>query len=172
VVTSFDEIYATHYRAVLAYLQQRAPSVEQAEDLATDTFIHAWRAWSRYRDHQKPRAFLLRIARNVLIDWIRSQDRRLNAQFLTDAQAHDLAQPEIELDPQATWVRTALAQLPPKQQRVIDLTMQGYSDLEIAERLGEANRPDPTINVRQLKFRAIRSLRHMRYGHSAPPHAA
>jgi RNA polymerase sigma-70 factor (ECF subfamily) len=71
---AFLELYDREAPVVLAYL--RAAAGEDAEDLAADTFLRAWRQWPAYRATDRPiRHWLIRIARNLAIDRARRRGR-------------------------------------------------------------------------------------------------
>ena len=62
---------------MLAYLRASLGGAAEAEDLAADTFLRAWREWPRFRVTERPvHHWLLRIAHNLVIDRARRQGRR------------------------------------------------------------------------------------------------
>ena len=69
----FEAIVRDHLDAVLRYAARRVP--ERAEDVAAETFVVAWR---RLRDIPgEPRAWLLGISRNLILNETRGARRRL-----------------------------------------------------------------------------------------------
>jgi RNA polymerase sigma-70 factor (ECF subfamily) len=65
----FDSAYEQNVSDVYGYLALRGRSPEEAEDLTTETFERALKAWSRFDPRgAEPRTWLLGIARNVYID--------------------------------------------------------------------------------------------------------
>jgi len=67
--------YANFGPEILGFLTRRLGNREEAEDLTQETFIRALDAHDRLRDESKLRAYLLRIARNLMIDLIRKNQR-------------------------------------------------------------------------------------------------
>ncbi len=61
------EVYGSHATTVLTFLERRLGNREEAEDLLQETFVRAIRAQSFQRDGNV-RAYLLRIAQNLLIN--------------------------------------------------------------------------------------------------------
>lgn len=83
---AFDELVLLHYAAVHAFLLRQTRSTPEAEDLAQETFVRAWRALDRY-DAQRPlAAWLTRIAWNLFLDRERVRARR-GAMHSLDAPA-------------------------------------------------------------------------------------
>ncbi|MBQ4426917.1 MAG: sigma-70 family RNA polymerase sigma factor [Oscillospiraceae bacterium] len=71
---TYEEIYASYREKVLAYLTDRTPSPEHAEDLCEDVFEQIGRSLPRY-DAQKASlsTWIYRITRFTLIDDIRTR---------------------------------------------------------------------------------------------------
>jgi RNA polymerase sigma-70 factor (ECF subfamily) len=70
---TFDDLYAAAAPAVLAYAARRTDTLDDAEDVAAETFAIAWR---RLEDCPAvPRAWLFGIARRVLANRYRSASR-------------------------------------------------------------------------------------------------
>ena len=72
----FDEIYLRHFGSVYGYAHAALRSGQDAEDAAQDVFIRALEALPGYEIRAAPfRAWLLRIARNVVLDSVRRSKR-------------------------------------------------------------------------------------------------
>jgi RNA polymerase sigma factor (sigma-70 family) len=68
----FDEIYEEHVWRVYGFIAYRVRSREDAEDLTSQTFERALRAWHRYDARLAPPGpWLITIARNLVIDHFR-----------------------------------------------------------------------------------------------------
>jgi len=75
------ESVARHsYGRLIAYLASRAGDVAGAEDALSDAFAKALQRWPIDGIPQKPEAWLLRVARNRLIDAARRQQVRQNSE--------------------------------------------------------------------------------------------
>lgn len=134
LTASFDALYEREARVVLRYLSTAVRHQSAAEDLCGDTFCKAWDAWPRFRGGDaEARAWLLRIARNLVIDRVR-RDGRLKFVALEDAAAagHD----EISAD--AIDLRNALSALPRAERDLIALRVAGLSHEEIAQVQGRS----------------------------------
>jgi RNA polymerase sigma factor (sigma-70 family) len=129
VAGGMEELFRAHWRLVVGYLARRTGSTTVAEELAQETFYRATRAFLGWRGGS-PAAWLLAIARNVLIDHTRR--RRLDLVPLTDnlleqLDSHDLAS-------EASMV---LASLSPRQRRLLELVyVDGYTHAEVAAMTG------------------------------------
>src|SRR5215510_4969664 len=98
-----------------------AGNADQAEDAVQEAFLRVWRRAERYdASRGGPRAWFLRLVRNVVIDHLRARGSRDRAEVRSVAQAEDSPGPErpdeaVVRSERATRVRAALAELPQDQ---------------------------------------------------------
>lgn len=114
------QLRQAHLDGVYAYARRRLPSVEDAEDVAAETFAAVCVAPQRVpQDETKVRAWLLGIARNKLTDLLRKRYKRRELP-LTDLEPLALAGPEALLGPpQAQALRSAIDGLPADQREAL-----------------------------------------------------
>src|ERR1700736_6015624 len=68
-VSAFLGLYDRESSTVLRYLRTASPSGLDLDDLCAETFSRAWGGWARFQGGDaEARAWLLRIARNAVID--------------------------------------------------------------------------------------------------------
>jgi len=72
---AFGEIVARYQSLVCSLAYSSTGSLSQSEDLAQETFLAAWRHLGDLREADKLRAWLCRIARNLICDALREQGR-------------------------------------------------------------------------------------------------
>jgi RNA polymerase sigma-70 factor (ECF subfamily) len=106
---------------------------DEAEDVTQIAFLNAFRAIRRGEEPDKPRAWLVTIAKNV----VRRRYRTLATRPQEVALDPELAPDLVDLDgPTAGEIAAAIRRLPPNQRAVILLReIQGRSYAEIAEEL-------------------------------------
>lgn len=73
----FDELFRTHAAAVFAFARRRT-SAEEADEVVSETFLVAWRRLTEVPD--EPRAWLLGVARNCLLNRARTDRRQRGVQ--------------------------------------------------------------------------------------------
>jgi RNA polymerase sigma-70 factor (ECF subfamily) len=152
---AFHRLYEAHIGAVFAFLRARAPH-ELAEDLSAETFCRAYQHIGRYEWRGAPyRAWLLRIARNLLIAHWRSK--------ASAVQLYDDLEPvtgaHVDVDPSdrmvADEVVAMLTELPDRHREVIELRF--LEERSVAETAVVLDISEEA--VRALTFRAMRTLR-------------
>nr|WP_281367922.1 RNA polymerase sigma factor [Nonomuraea typhae] len=125
-----EELYREHWSLVCGFLLRRTRDPHLAEDLAQETFVKATRALLGWRG-ENPAAWLLAIARNVLLDHVR---RRRTELALPDPD--DLGVPPIGVD--ALEVRDVLDRLPAQHRKLLELVyLEGFSMVEVAAMTGK-----------------------------------
>jgi RNA polymerase sigma-70 factor, ECF subfamily len=132
----FDAFYLREYPAVVGLLQGLLRSRLVAEELAQETFLVAYRDWSRVGGLDNPRAWVRRVALNqrgsFLRAYLRQQARERSSAVQRDDDTIKLADEHAEV-----W--EAVRTLPPSQAQVIALHYyEDYSINQIAAALGRA----------------------------------
>jgi RNA polymerase sigma-70 factor (ECF subfamily) len=150
-------VYREHVDAVFAFFAYSIPQ-ELAEDLTASTFERAIRAWQAFDPRKgSERAWLLTIARNLLMDHYRRQRHRDTVStdehpgLLEGAAADDWLERRLTLAELQEW----LGQLGQREREV--LALRYGADMRAADianvlELSEAN-------VHQIVSRALRRLR-------------
>jgi RNA polymerase sigma-70 factor (ECF subfamily) len=148
-VASFEDAFEQHLGDVYAFFAYRLGRVAEAEDLTQATFERALRAWGRFDERRgSTRAWLLAIARNLLVDHYR-------ASRPSDTPLHELSAdpvPERGLEPR---LESALALLSDRDREILALRFGAdLTGREIAALTGLS-----LANVQQVLSRALRRLR-------------
>lgn len=137
----FDALYQRHSRAVWAIAFARWLDADSAMDIAQEAFLRLWREWEAGQDIQNPRAWLLRVARNLAEDYAKSSFRRNGTSppdQLHGVRSLDLPPGDkLELAERNARVRAILEELPPADRDILTLKYTlDYETHEIADVLG------------------------------------
>jgi RNA polymerase sigma-70 factor (ECF subfamily) len=162
---TFRRLYAAHFDAVLGFAIRRTDRPEDAADVASDTFLVAWRRIAHVPEGPDQRSWLYGVARRVLANQRRG-DRRRTA--LGDRLRRELvaAMPDTSDDVvQRADVTAAMRRLSARDQEVLELHLwEGLEPREIAEVLGLT-----TVVVRPRLSRARARLRELIGNDPEPP---
>ena len=155
------DLYDLYGRVAHSLILRIVHDAEIAEDLVQETFLRVWtraQAFDSERGALGP--WLLAVARNRAIDYIRSADGRMAR---SSYELVEIENPNLFINPesgvlaadQMRRVREALAKLNPNQRAVIELAyFEGLSQTEMAEKLRE-----PLGTIKTWVRAALKNLR-------------
>jgi RNA polymerase sigma-70 factor (ECF subfamily) len=161
----FEALVTAHHGEIHRYLLRVTSRGSEADDLAQETFVRAYRAYRRLAPDANVRAWLFAIATNLSRNYFRSESRRRRAHGAVQATRTgvDRANPEDETRFRETreLLESAVAVLPPKQR--LAFIMRKVHELEydvIAESLHCS-----ADSARAHVFQALRKIRIRLNGH-------
>ncbi len=73
--SAFEELVVKYQQAVMNFIYRTVPDFTEAEDLAQNVFVQAWKARERYKVSAKFSTWLFTIARNLSLNEIRRRTR-------------------------------------------------------------------------------------------------
>jgi RNA polymerase sigma-70 factor (ECF subfamily) len=154
---AFDRLVERHQRDVYRLCYRYLGNHEDANDLAQETFLRAWRSLGRFRGESAFSTWLYRIAVNACLN--QRAARRPLTQELDDRLADPGAgaQAGVENADEARRVRAAVARLPEKQRATLILKV--YQDLTHEEVAGVLGATVGT--VKSNLFHALANLRRL-----------
>lgn len=160
---AFIKAYDLYADAIFRYIFFRVGRQEDAEDLASQTFLRAWSHILDHdlRDYDTLRALFYKVARNLVIDHYRRQSARPEQigvdsellQTLPDSHCDLFREVSGTLDGQRLVEK--MAGLKDDYRELLILKyINGLSVAEIASVLGKSR-----VNVRVTSLRALKALR-------------
>ena len=152
-----EELYMEHHEHIFRFIWSRVHDAEQAEDLTGEVFIRMVSSLSTYKDISLPfRAWLYRIARNLIIDYHRKES---SANALADVVDQNIAQKAVEEQAEVSLtlqqVRRTLQKIDPEQREVVELRF--LAELSLEEVSLVVNKS--VAAVKALQHRGLASLR-------------
>ena len=153
---AFGEIYNRYLSVVYRYTSALLGDRTEAEDLTAETFLRALLAIEEYQWTGRPvSAWLLTIARNLIINHLRKKQRTRDAfRLLAVNISRGLAQVGGADDVELQDLRQAVLDLGPAERNVITLRfILGLDCLQVSQVLGKS-----VANVRVIQYRALRRL--------------
>lgn len=136
---AFHVVYDRYKAAMLLYAAKRVP-LEIAEDLVHDVFIRVWNNRDEIDISEKFAGYLFKSLRNIIIDHMAKDS---NAQRYLDALSSfaqsysmDRADDKLRETLFLEGIQMLLQHFNPQYLEIFKLRIEGYSNPEIAERLG------------------------------------
>lgn len=140
-------------REILRYVHRLTGDADLAEDVAQDTLLRLLTADAA--SMYNPRAWLFRVATNLVRDTARKQEVRQRRAIPVDTD--EPSRPDQELDRRESirHVRTVLDRLSTRDRELLILRESGFPYRDIAEVIGVKTESVPTLAARALaRFRA------------------
>jgi len=154
------ELYDRYGRLAYSLILRVVRDTGVAEDLVQETFL---RVWNRVQGFDAEKGsigpWLLAVARNRAIDYLRSTTGRARNSLELDATDHPALYNDMEKDllvsDKARRIKAAMLKLSPNQREVIELAyFEGLSQTEMAARMGQ-----PLGTVKTWVRTALKNLR-------------
>ena len=158
-LSAIRELYLRHHEQIYRFIWSRVHDPAQADDLTGEVFLRMVASLSSYQDRALPfRAWLYRIARNLVIDDYRKDQNQVSVplQSVTEDLV-DAETPEkiTELKLKFERVQQMLESLASDQREVVELRfLAGLSLNEVALTVDKS-----VLAVKGLQHRGLASLR-------------
>lgn len=158
---ALNELLIDHWQPIFHFISYKVGNQHDAQDLAQETFMRAFRALPRYQERNATfRTYLGRIALNVIADHWRRLGRKPQTVDVADYRGL-LEDPSDKPEDRAVKnerhheVAAALAKLPEEQRQVVEMRLlAGLSVQETAEKMRKTEG-----SVKMLQQRALVNLR-------------
>ena len=135
--TECERFIEAHQRAVLNYLWRMTGDEQAAYDLTQEVFVRAWQRFDTVRTYERPRSWLLRVATNLALTYLKRRTTRIyDTTSLDDQLGPATSDPAWRLA-ESDHVRSTLLRLAPKRRGALVLCeVYGLSAAEVGQALG------------------------------------
>lgn len=153
---AFEVLIRRHQQAIFRLTRRMTRNLEDAEDLAQDAFVQAYRSLASFHGQASFSTWLYRIAVNLCLNHLRASRREAPMEMDGSvADAREDALSGLLAAERDRALAAAIEELPPQQRATLTLrAFQGLGHREIAEILGCAEG-----TAKANYFHAIRALR-------------
>lgn len=151
----FKEIFKQYYLPVRSFAWRFVKDNDIAEDIVQDVFLQVWEKRLTFNVLAEVKSYLYTSVRNTCFDYLKHErvKQKHETQILV-SMLHDEEQEYILEEEVDSLIYNAIGTLPRQAQKIVIMTMNGDSNLEIAQKL------NITVNtVKSTKLKAYRVLR-------------
>ncbi|MFZ5951958.1 MAG: RNA polymerase sigma factor [Candidatus Rifleibacteriota bacterium] len=153
---AFSRIIERFYGTVVCFLLSRGNRLQDAEDLAQETFLTAYNKLDQFKNSGSFSGWLISIAKNLFIDKVR---REKNKENLVGGEALEVwathSQTPEQLILEKEKLNEIYEQLEPKERLILDLrVLQRLPYAEISEIMDLSE-----VNIRVLLHRLLKRLK-------------
>lgn len=152
----WDAVYADQLPRVYAYFRFRLGAAAEIEDLVSRTFEKAWRSRHRYRrDLGAFSTWLLKIAQNVGIDYLRSRRSHVDIDVAVELPSERTPEMDLERSSDLARLTRLIGALPERERELVSLKYGAdINNISIAKLTGLS-----VGNVATILHRAVQTLR-------------
>lgn len=161
----FEKIYDAHIEKIFRFVYLKVSSKDDAEDITSRVFIKTWDSFSKENSLKNPKAFLYKVARNLVIDYYRKNRDNFKKEdtFKKEVPLENIVVSDKEmraderalLNSEIEGVKRALSRINEDYQNIIILYyLNELTTAEIGELLEK-----PESSIRVLIHRAVAALR-------------
>ncbi|HCC35324.1 MAG TPA: hypothetical protein DEQ02_06690 [Ruminococcaceae bacterium] len=136
---ALERLYSDLYSSVFACTLSVVKSTACAADLAQETFVRLYYGAPEYQPRGQGRAWILRIARNLALNHLRSHKREILTEISCEIRDGDDPYGRSEA---ILTLRSLFSVLSTSEREIVMLRAQGYAHKEIAEIV---NLPEGTV---------------------------
>lgn len=157
-INGWEELYATYYQGLCVYVNRIINNLDQSQDIVQELLISLWKSTSTFNDVQQLRSFLYKSCYNNALVFLRNDQIRssIRNKLTIEWSREEYAEFQISMIQEELLRRIycQIKELPDRSREVIELSLQGYSGEEIAQKM------NISINtVKTLKSRSFKILR-------------
>jgi RNA polymerase sigma-70 factor (ECF subfamily) len=170
-IAEFDALYQRFQKEVWALVYARWLNSDLALDIVQEAFLRLWKQWQQGEVILHPRAWLLRVARNLAEDYAKSSFHRNGTQppQTMNGVSGKEDSPLTRLEEQETFaqVRKGLAELPPGDREILTLRYAlDYNPSRIAQ-IMETTVPAIHMRLTRARQRLVERLSAQGVGQSS-----
>lgn len=134
---AFTRLFYHYNRVIYPFVLKKVKSEAIAEEIIQDTFLRLWTSRETIAEMASPAGYLYRIAANRTLDYLRKLSREQNFldRYTGRTEEPENVEESIYYNETRKAVEEAVRQLPAQRRNIYLLRQEGYSYLEIAEKL-------------------------------------
>jgi len=149
----FRTFFDSFYPMLCLFAQKYVQDTDVASDMVQDAFIKLWKGKEDFENENAVKGFLYMVTRNNCLNYIKHQ--KITLEYSVQAMEKDLFFRDHMVEAETyKSIHDAIEVLPFQGKRVVEMSMSGVKNPEIAQRL------DISVNtVKSVKSNAYRLLR-------------
>ena len=131
---AFKELFDCFFKPACAFVKRYIQEHEAVEDVVQETFIHIWEKRGIYTDMVYFKAYLFKALRNNALFYLRQYSINEDVTPAIEDKTESVLNAIIEEEVHREIIR-AIEKLPTMRRRIVQMSMSGCSQEEIAEKL-------------------------------------
>ena len=156
-----EELYHKYYHSAVLYCISLCGTQQLAEDIATDAFVKAY--LSLPNDVTSFRYWLMKVCKNLWIDYLRKQRREVSDEYLPEISDGTTPETTYILNERNRCLWDTINTLPAADREM--LILHYFSGLTLQEISQLTGRTAPAVRTRMMRLRQTLKHRMEEYGY-------
>ena len=151
--STLKDFFVEFYPSICVFARNIISETDIIEDIAQEAFLVYWKSQKQFENIDALKGFLYKTAKNKCLNHLKT--KKLRTEIVKNGLEKEDYIYELVLEEETyRIIHKAIENLPPQGRRIIELSMKGYKNPEIAEEL------EVSINtIKTLKGNAYKVLR-------------
>ncbi|MGL5682894.1 MAG: RNA polymerase sigma factor [Marinifilaceae bacterium] len=161
-MAAWELLYKQFYSALCVYAVRFIQDEDVVKDIVQDTLVRTWTLKKQFSDEASITWYFYRAVHNNCLYYLRN-NKRIDYTVQINEFEDSLTEDEFTdmiLDECCRQLLNVIDKLPKEQKHVMQLTLEGFSGAEIAEKLG--------ISISTVKTHKYRSFKYIRRNVDSP----
>lgn len=152
-VVGFKLFFESFYSSLCLFANKYLKDKDISLDIVQDAFLYLWNKNADFQSLNAAKSYLYQYVKNRSLNYLRDKDLRQRLE-LQNLQSETFFRDSLIEEETFKIISDAIRTLPPQGHRVIELSLDGFKNQEIADQL------NISINtVKTIKLRAFAALR-------------
>ena len=153
----YEYLFNNYYPAMCSFCFKIIGSKNEAEDIVQDVFYKLWKGGYTFYSIQSLTSFLYTSVKNASISKLKKQRKVIHLRFgknevdISDSETQTIQQLIIE-EEYYRHIYRAINKLSPERKKIILLSMEGFTNKEIANKSGVSINTVKTLKLKAYKF--------------------
>lgn len=150
---AFKQFFESSYAGLCLFANKYLKDREMAMDIVQDAFLYIWNKSLTFNTPEAARYYLYNYVRHKSLNYLRNQKMHRMVD-MKELEPESFFRDSLIEEETYRILFTAVGSLPPQSQRVMELSLDGLKNKEIADRL------NVTLNtIKTIKLRAFSAIR-------------
>lgn len=150
---SFKPFFEGFYPSLCLFANKYTKDQEASSDIVQEAFFYLWNKKDDIDSIDSAKAYLFKYVKNRSLNYLRDRERRKNFN-LQQLDSEIFFRDNLIEEETYRTIYDAIKKLPPQGQKVIELSLDGFKNQDIADELSIS-----VNTVKTIKLRAFKTMR-------------
>ena len=149
----FKKIFEDYYRPLCGFSRRFITDAEICDDIVQESFLALWNKRTEIESYNVIKSYLYASVRNACLNYLRHENVKQKSEEEIKTLSSDwYAEDSIVEEEVHSQIYEAIKELPPQSRNIIVMTMNGFTNPEMAEELGVSINTIKTLKKRGYTF--------------------